>query len=68
MNKIRNSKERSRSNLGIGMFFISVGILLVLLSFVTGSWKGLPIQSGGVGMLGGGIFFLVLDYFKNGKQ
>jgi hypothetical protein len=68
MTKIRYSKERLRSNLRMGIFFISIGIILVLLSFVIGEWKEISIQSVGVGQIGAGIFMLILYYFENRKQ
>jgi hypothetical protein len=68
MTKIRYSKERLRSNLRMGIFFISIGIILVLLSFVIGEWKEISIQSVGVGQFGAGIFMLILYYFENRKQ
>mgnify|MGYP006111694237 FL=1 len=52
----------------MGIFFISLGIILVLLSFVTGEWKEISIQSVGVGPIGAGIFMLILYYFENRKQ
>ncbi|MFD2891395.1 hypothetical protein ACFS5J_05135 [Flavobacterium chuncheonense] len=68
MKKIRYSKERLRNNLRMGMFFISIGIILVLLSFVIGEWKEISIQSVGIGQFGAGIFMLILYYFENRKQ
>ena len=68
MTKIRYSKERLRSNLRMGMFFLAIGTILVLLSFVTGEWKNISIQSIGVGQIGGGILMLILYYFENRKQ
>jgi len=52
----------------MGIFFISIGIILVLLSFVIGEWKEISIQSVGVGQIGAGIFMLILYYFENRKQ
>lgn len=66
--KIRYSKARLRSNLRIGNFLLAIGIILVLLSFVTGEWKQISIQSIGVGHIGGGIFMLILYYSENRKQ
>ncbi|WP_426430085.1 hypothetical protein ACPX19_11165 [Winogradskyella sp. HB-48] len=68
MTKIRYSKERLISNLRIGIFFISIGIILVLLSFVIGEWKEISIQSVGVGQFGAGFFMLIFYYFENRKQ
>ena len=52
----------------MGIFFIAIGIMLVLLSFVIGDWKGISIQSVGIGQIGAGIFTLILYYFENRKQ
>ena len=68
MTKIRYSKVRLRSNLRMGISFISFGIILVLLSFVTGEWKEISIRSVGVGQFGAGIYMLILYYFENRKQ
>ncbi len=68
MTKIRYSKERLRINLRMGIFFISIGIILVLLSYVTGEWKEISIKSVGVGQFGAGIFMIILYYFENRKQ
>ena len=50
------------------MFFIAFGMILVLLSFVTGNWKVISIQSVGIGQIGAGIFMLILYYIENEKQ
>ena len=68
MTKIKYSKERLRSNLRVGIFFLAIGIILVLLSFVTGEWENISIQSIGVGQIGAGILMLILYYFENKKQ
>lgn len=68
MTKIRYSKERLRINLRMGIFFISIGIILVLLSYLTGEWKEISIKSVGVGQFGAGIFMIILYYFENRKQ
>jgi len=52
----------------MGIFFIAIGIILVLLSFLTGEWKDISIQSIGVGQIGAGVFMLILYYFENRKQ
>ena len=52
----------------MGIFFIAIGIILVLLSFVPGEWKETLIQSVGVGQIGTGIFMLILYCFNNRKQ
>lgn len=68
MKKIRYSKEKLRSNLRMGIFFIVIGIILVLLSFVIREWKDISIQSVGVGQIGAGIYMLILYYFENRNQ
>ena len=52
----------------MGLFFTSIGITLVLLSFVIGEWKEIPIQSVGVGQFGAGIFMFIQYYIENRKQ
>jgi hypothetical protein len=68
MKKIRYSKKRLKSNLILGIFFISLGIILVLLSFVTGEWKSISLNSIGIGQIGAGIFMFIIYYFENQKQ
>lgn len=67
MTKIRYSKKRLRINLILGIFFIAVGIILVLLSFVIGDSKNILMQSVGVGQIGAGIFMFIIYYFENRK-
>lgn len=68
MQKIRYSKERLRRNLRMGKFFLILGIITILLSLVLEEWQGIPIQSIGVGQLGGGILLFIVYYFENKKQ
>lgn len=68
MIKIRYSKERLKSNLRKGIFFVAIGIIIVLLSFLTGDWKGISIQSVGVGQIGVGVFMFIIYYYKSRKQ
>jgi hypothetical protein len=68
MTKIRYTKERLRSSLKMGIFFVAIGIILVLLSFVTGDWKDISILSVGVGQIVAGISMFMLYYFENRKQ
>jgi hypothetical protein len=49
--KIKYSKEKLKSNLGMGLIFISIGIILVLLSFVTVEFKDVSLKSIELGVL-----------------
>jgi dipeptide/tripeptide permease len=64
MTKIRYTKERLRSNSRMGIFFVAIGIILFLLSFVTGEWKEISIASIGIGQIGAGIFMFIIYYFE----
>lgn len=68
MTKINYSKTRLKSNLRMGIFFIALGVIFVMLSFVTENWKNISFESVGVGQIGGGIFMLIVYYFENSKQ
>tara|TARA_R100001369_G_scaffold28376_1_gene51091 strand:- start:50 stop:460 length:411 start_codon:yes stop_codon:yes gene_type:complete len=68
MTKIRYSKERLRSHLTMGVIFVTIGIILVLLSIVIGDWTVVSIQSVGVGQIGAGIFMCIMYYFENKTQ
>lgn len=52
----------------MGIFFMSIGIILVLQSFIIGEWKEISIQSIGVGQFGAGIFMIVIYFFEKRKQ
>ncbi|TXE06485.1 hypothetical protein ES711_13290 [Gelidibacter salicanalis] len=68
MTKIRYTKERLRSNSRMGIFFVAIGIILVLLSFITSEWKEISLSSIGIGQIGTGIFIFIIYYFENRKQ
>lgn len=52
----------------MGIFFIVMGMVLILTSFITGNWRGISILSVGVGQIGAGISMGLLYYFENRKQ
>lgn len=68
MTKIRYSKERLRSNLRMGIFFVAVGIILVLLSFISSEWREISLTSVGVGQIGAGVFMFLIYCYENRKQ
>jgi membrane associated rhomboid family serine protease len=68
MTKIRYSKERLRGNSRMGIFFLAIGIILVLLSFVIPEWKEISLASIGIGQIGAGILMFMIYYFENRKQ
>jgi hypothetical protein len=68
MTKIRYSKERLRSHLRMGVFFVTIGIILVLLSIIIEDWTVMSIQSVGVAQIGAGIFMFIMYYFENKTQ
>lgn len=52
----------------MGIFFVAIGIILVLLSFITSEWKEISLASIGIGQMGAGIFMFIIYYFENRKQ
>lgn len=52
----------------MGIFFVTIGFILILLSFVTEGWKNNTLQSIGVGQVAAGIFMYIIYYFENKKQ
>ncbi len=67
MTKIRYSKERLRGNLRLGIFFVAIGIILTLLSFVF-SWEKFSLASMGTGQILAGFPMFIIYYFENKKQ
>jgi hypothetical protein len=68
MTKIKYSKKRLRSNLKMGIFFLTIGIILISLSFVIGEWNEISLLSIGVGPFLAGIFMCIIYYFENKMQ
>lgn len=68
MQKIRYSKERLKSNLRIGLFFLITGIVLLIISITTTKWEEISIFSIGFGQALAGIFMLSIYYFENKLQ
>lgn len=68
MTKIRYSKERLKSNLRMAIFFVTIGIVLILLSFIILEWKEVSLSSIGIGQIGAGILMFMIYYFENRKQ
>ncbi|APY00060.1 hypothetical protein [Lacinutrix venerupis] len=68
MQKIRYSKERLKSNLRIGLFFLITGIVLLIISITTTKWEEVSIFSIGFGQALAGIFMLIIYYFENKLQ
>ncbi len=66
--KIKYSKKRLISYLRMGLFFIVMGIILLLFSFVTGEFKGISLTSIGIGQLAAGLFIIAIYYFENQKH
>lgn len=67
MTKIRYSKERLRSNLRMGIFFVTIGIILVLLSSIIKCTE-ISLASIGIGQILAGIPMFIIYYFENKKQ
>ena len=68
MTEIRYTKERLRSNSRMGIFFVTIGIIFVLLSFITSGWKENSLATIGIGQIGAGVFMVIIYYFENRKQ
>jgi len=52
----------------MGIFFVAIGIILVLLSFIISEWKEISLASIGIGQIGAGIFMFLIYYFENRNQ
>jgi hypothetical protein len=66
--KIRYSKERLKSNLRMGVFFVGIGIILFLLSFMTSEWDEISLASIGIGQILAGFPMFTIYFFENKKQ
>lgn len=47
---------------------MAIGIIAILIAFVTREWKSISINAIGIGQISGGIFMLTLYYIENKKQ
>lgn len=52
----------------MGLFFLAIGITLVVLSFVTEDWNSISIVSIGIGQLCAGAFMLIIYFVENKRQ
>lgn len=68
MIKFKYRKERLRNNLKMGIFFVSIGIILILFSFVIKNTKSISFLSIGVGEILAGISMFIIYYFENKRQ
>lgn len=68
MIKIKYYKERFKSNLRIGLLFLSIGVILIIISFFIAELKNISLKSIGVGQIGSGIFILILYNYELNKQ
>lgn len=68
MIKIKYSKERFKSNLRIGLLLLSIGVILIIISFFIAELKNISFESIGVGQIGAGIFILILYNYELNKQ
>ena len=68
MTTIKYSKERIKSNLTMGIVFISIGILLIVLSEGMGEWNHISLETIGIAQIFVGIFMFLVYLFENKKQ
>ncbi|MCM2302310.1 MAG: hypothetical protein NDI80_06785 [Flavobacteriaceae bacterium] len=68
MIKIKYYKERFKSNLRIGLLFLSIGVILIIISFFIAELKNISLKSIGFGQIGSGIFILILYNYELNKQ
>lgn len=64
MTKIRYTKKRLKSNLTLAIFFMAIGLIAVLIAYLT----GISIYTIGIGQISAGLFVLALYYFEYKKQ
>lgn len=66
--KIRFSEKRLKIHLKMAVFFVGIGIILVLLSIIIELWNEVSFSSIGIGQIFTGITFFIVHYFENKKQ
>ena len=65
MTKIKYSKNHLKGHFRMGMSFVIIGVILILLYFITGNWKGIPILSIGIGQIGGSVFMFSIYFYQH---
>ncbi|MBQ0768589.1 MAG: hypothetical protein KBT58_04815 [Bizionia sp.] len=68
MIKIKYSKERLQNSLRMSMFFFTIGMTLLALSFITPVWKEISITSIGITQILTAVPMFIIYLFENKKQ
>jgi len=68
MTKIKYSKGRLKISLGMGSFFVFIGIFLIILSLLIGELENISLISIGIGQIGAGVFMLLYFYYELKNQ
>lgn len=66
--KIKYSKERLRSSYKFGLIFVIAGVLVTIAFALFSDSNKFELESAGIGLIGFGIFSLVIYYYENRKQ
>ena len=68
MIKIKYSIKRLKSKLKTGLIFMSFGIILVLISFVTSGFINILLIIIGITQISNGVLLFIIYYFESKKQ
>jgi hypothetical protein len=66
--KIKYSKQRLKSNLKLGLFFLIMGIVLTILSVIVDGNDTYYLDSVGIGQICTGLLILIIYFFERRKQ
>jgi len=66
--KIKYSKERLNSNYKLGLYFLIAGTLMTITFTIFSESNEFHLDSAGIGLIGAGIFSLLIYYYEKKKQ
>jgi len=66
--KIKYSKERLKSNYKLGLYFVIAGTLMTIAFTIFNESNEFQLDSTGTGLIGAGIFSLIIYYYEKEKQ
>ncbi len=66
--KIKYSKERLNSNYKLGLYFVIAGTVITVAFAIFSESNEFQLDSPGIGLIGAGIFSLIIYYYKKKKQ
>lgn len=66
--KINYSKERLNSNYKLGLYFVIAGTIMTIAFTIFSESNEFQLDSAGIGLIGAGIFSLIIYYYEKKKQ